>query len=215
MSREIVKSSFDESLHGIQLDDPLAPKGRPGQHLASHFTRPKIADGVFLTPSSHIIGDVEIGPESSIWFNTVLRGDVMPIRVGRRTNIQDGSVVHGTFRKAAATLGDEVSVGHSVILHGCTIGNRVLVGMGSIVMDGVIVEDNCFVGAGSLLTEGKRFPSGHMILGRPAKAIRPLEPAELAFLAQSAQNYLDYQKWYTDTRWYYSSENNKSGGANG
>lgn len=173
------------SLHGIRLRE-----GSP------ELVYPSVHASVFLAPSAHLIGDIKIGEGSSIWFNTVLRGDVMPIRIGQRTNIQDGSVVHGTFKKAAATIGSEVSVGHSVILHGCTIKDLCLIGMGSTVMDGVIVEEECFVGAGSLLTEGKVFPRGSMIMGRPAKVVRELSPEEFAFLRKSAQNYVDYQKWY-------------------
>jgi gamma-carbonic anhydrase len=159
--------------------------------------KPQIGSGTYVAPSADIIGDVRIGSNSSIWFHTTLRGDVMPILIGDETNIQDNTVVHGTYKKCGAVIGDKVTVGHSVILHGCTIGDLVLVGMGSVLMDQAIVPAKCIVAAGSLVTENVKFPEGHLILGRPAKAVRPLNEKELAFLPQSAQNYRDYMKWYT------------------
>lgn len=157
---------------------------------------PQIGAGSFIAPSADLIGDVKLGKNCSVWFNTTLRGDVFSIVVGDETNIQDNSVLHGTYQKCGAVLGSKVTVGHSVILHGCRIGDLVLVGMGSIIMDQAEVPDRCIVGAGSLVTENARFPEGHLILGRPAKAIRPLNEKELAFLPKSAQNYMDYMKWY-------------------
>jgi carbonic anhydrase/acetyltransferase-like protein (isoleucine patch superfamily) len=157
---------------------------------------PRVGDGSFIAPSADLIGDVAIGENSSIWFNTTLRGDVMPIVIGDESNIQDNSVVHGTYKKCGAVIGNKVTVGHSVILHGCKIGDLVLVGMGSTIMDQAEIPDYSVVGAGSLVTEGARFPGGHLILGRPAKAVRPLKENELAFLEQSAKNYIEYMGWY-------------------
>jgi carbonic anhydrase/acetyltransferase-like protein (isoleucine patch superfamily) len=157
---------------------------------------PEIGEGSFVAPSADIIGDVRIGKGCSIWFNTTLRGDVMPIEIGDETNIQDNTVIHGTYRKAAAVIGRRVTVGHSVILHGCRIGDLVLVGMGSVIMDQAVIPSRSIVGAGSLVTEGSKFPEGHLILGRPAKAVRPLKEDELAFLTQSADNYMEYMGWY-------------------
>lgn len=157
---------------------------------------PQLGKEVFIADGARIIGDVQIGDQSSIWFNSVLRGDVAPIKIGSRTNIQDNSVVHGTWNKAASTIGDDVTVGHSVILHGCTIGHLCLIGMGSIIMDLAVIGDRCIVGAGSLVTEGSVFPSGVLILGRPGKVIRPLTEKELQFLPQSANNYRTYSSWY-------------------
>lgn len=164
---------------------------------------PKIGDGTYLAQGPHgesacqIIGDVSIGRDSSIWFNTVLRGDVGPIVIGDETNIQDGTVIHGTFKKAFATIGNRVTIGHSVILHGCRIDDLCLIGMGSIVMDNAVVGRRNIVGAGSLVTENSQFSEeGWLILGRPAKAVRRLNPEELAFLDQSANNYLQYKSWY-------------------
>ncbi len=158
---------------------------------------PKIGAGTFLTESSQIIGDVAIGRDSSIWFNTVLRGDVGPITIGDETNIQDGTVIHGTFKKAFARIGNRVTIGHSVVLHGCRVDDLCLIGMGSIVMDNAHIGARNIVGAGSLVTEDAKFlEEGWLILGRPAKAVRRLKPEELAFLEQSANNYLNYKTWY-------------------
>ncbi len=163
---------------------------------ARGFT-PQIPNSCFIAPSADLIGDVVVGEKCSIWFNTTLRGDVMPIRIGNETNIQDGSTLHGTYNKCGATLGSRVTVGHNVILHGCTIGDLCLIGMGSIIMDLANIPSRSVVGAGSLVTEGFDFKEeGWLILGRPAKAIRPLKPEELKFLDQSADNYLHYMTWY-------------------
>ena len=157
---------------------------------------PRLGREVFVADNARIISDVIIGDRSSIWYNVTIRGDVMPIRIGQDTNIQDGSVLHGTFGKHACTIGDRVTIGHSVVLHGCKIGNSTLVGMGSIVMDGAEVPDHCVVGAGSLVTEGKKFEPYSLIMGRPAVFKRKLTPEEIQFLEQSADNYLLYKSWY-------------------
>jgi carbonic anhydrase/acetyltransferase-like protein (isoleucine patch superfamily) len=164
---------------------------------------PKIGAGTYLAQSPtgdlacHLIGDVTIGRDSSIWFNTVLRGDVGPIKVGDETNIQDGSVIHGTHKKAFAVIGSRVTIGHAVILHGCRIDDLCLIGMGSLIMDNVHIAPRNIIGAGSLVTEDAKFlEEGWLILGRPAKAVRLLKPEELAFLDKSANNYLEYKQWY-------------------
>ncbi len=159
---------------------------------------PQIGEGGYLAPSSILIGDVILGEKSSVWFHAVLRGDVMPIRIGRETNIQDGTVIHGTYKEHGVSIGDRVTVGHNVTLHGCTIGDEVLVGMGAIVMDGVKISSQCVVGAGSLLTQGTEFPPGSLILGRPAKVVRKLNEQEIAFLKKSADNYQLYKTWYEE-----------------
>ncbi|MEY4617718.1 MAG: hypothetical protein RJB66_2678 [Pseudomonadota bacterium] len=161
-------------------------------------SKPKLEANVFIADGAKIVGDVQIGEQSSIWFNAVLRGDVAPIKIGKRTNIQDNAVVHGTWNKAAATIGDGVTIGHTAILHGCTIGDNCLIGMGAIIMDHAKVGANSIVGAGSLITEGSEFPEGSLILGRPAKAVRPLKKEELEFLPKSAANYITYTSWYKD-----------------
>ncbi len=157
---------------------------------------PEIQAGAFIAPGAKVIGDCRIGARSSVWFNTTLRGDVMPITIGRETNIQDGSTLHGTYGKHACSVGNRVTVGHNVILHGCKIGDLCLIGMGSIIMDGVEIPDHCIVGAGSLVTEGKKFEPYSLILGRPAVFKRKLTEEEIKFLDQSADNYLLYMSWY-------------------
>jgi carbonic anhydrase/acetyltransferase-like protein (isoleucine patch superfamily) len=158
---------------------------------------PEIGQDSYVAPSADIIGDVKIGKGCSIWFNTTLRGDVMPIVIGDDTNIQDNAVVHGTYNKCGAVIGNKVTVGHSVILHGCKIGDLCLIGMGAVIMDQAEIPARSIVAAGSLVTEDSKFPEGHLILGRPAKAVRPLNEKELAFLPQSAKNYIEYKAWYT------------------
>lgn len=158
---------------------------------------PQIGLNSYLADGARLIGDVVIGQNCSIWFNTVLRGDVGPIRIGDETNIQDGTVIHGTYNKAFATVGKRVTIGHSVVLHGCQIGDLCLIGMGSIVMDNAKIGPRNIVGAGSLVTENSEFlEEGWLILGRPAKAVRRLKPEELEFLGKSADNYLLYKSWY-------------------
>lgn len=160
--------------------------------------QPQIGENSYVAPSADLIGDVRIGRDCSIWFNTTLRGDVMPIIIGDETNIQDNTVLHGTFKKCGAVLGNRVTVGHSVVLHGCKIGDLVLIGMGTVIMDEAEIPSRSIVGAGSLVTENAKFPEGHLIMGRPAKAVRPLTEKELAFLPQSANNYIEYKKWYKE-----------------
>lgn len=157
---------------------------------------PKLGAETFVAANAFIIGDVEIGERSSIWYNVTVRGDVMPIRIGKEVNIQDGSVLHGTYGKYGCTIDERVTVGHQVTLHGCKIGRETLVGMGSIVMDGCEVGEQALIGAGSLLAPGTIIPARHLALGRPAKAIRPLRPEEIESLKFSADNYLLYKTWY-------------------
>lgn len=157
---------------------------------------PTLHESCFIEGSAQIVGDVELGEDSSVWFNAVVRGDVNPIRIGRRTNIQDLTMVHVLSRRFGTQLGDDVTVGHHVVLHGCRIGSRVLVGMGAIVMDDVEVGDDCIVGAGSLLTPGTRVPPGSLVVGSPAKVRRALTAEERSFLLQSARNYVEYAREY-------------------
>ncbi|MEN0057249.1 MAG: gamma carbonic anhydrase family protein [Bdellovibrio sp.] len=157
---------------------------------------PVVGKDVFIADNARLISDVEIGDRSSIWYNVVLRGDVMPIRVGREVNIQDGTVVHGTYGKWGTTLHDRVTVGHLAMLHGCEIGRGTLVGMGSIVMDGVKIGEHCLIGAGSLVTEGSQIPPRSLVVGRPAKVKRALTDEEVELLEKSADNYLLYKTWY-------------------
>lgn len=164
-------------------------------HSARGFT-PKIHESSFIAPNASIIGDVVIEAKASIWFGCVLRGDVMPLFIGEESNIQDNSVLHGTFQKFGTRVGKRVTVGHGVLLHGCEIEEECLIGMGSILMDGSFIGKQSIVGAGSLVTEGSKFEPQSLILGRPAKFVRKLSDREIAFLSQSAENYKLYQTWY-------------------
>ena len=157
---------------------------------------PVIGEQVFLHSSSQVIGNVRIGNDCSIWCNAVLRGDVNRIEIGQGSNVQDltmGHVSHKTPQKPEGSpllIGDYVTVGHSVILHGCTIGNECLIGMGSIIMDDVIVGDRVMIGAGSLISPGKVLESGMLYVGRPAKLVRALTAEEIAYLRYSAEHYI-------------------------
>jgi carbonic anhydrase/acetyltransferase-like protein (isoleucine patch superfamily) len=157
---------------------------------------PDVGDRVYLHPSCQVIGDVKIGDDSSVWCNTVLRGDVNRIVIGCGTNVQDltvGHVSHRTPEKPEGSpliVGDYVTVGHSVILHGCTIGNECLIGMGSVIMDDVVIPDHVMIGAGSLVSPGKVLESGMLYMGRPAKAVRALTKEEIAYLKYSAEHYM-------------------------
>jgi carbonic anhydrase/acetyltransferase-like protein (isoleucine patch superfamily) len=158
--------------------------------------KPKIGDNTFVAPSADIIGQVEIGRESSIWYQCVLRGDVMPISIGDYTNIQDGTVIHGTLNKHAVQIGDYVTVGHKAMLHGCQIGDEAFVGMNATLLDGCQVAARSFIAAGSLVPQGMQTESGFLYMGSPAKKIRPLRSHEQEFLRQSAMNYFEYKSWY-------------------
>lgn len=157
---------------------------------------PVLAEGAWVDDSAQVIGDVVIGAESSVWPLVTIRGDVNAIRIGARTNVQDNSCLHVTHDGpyspggAALTIGDDVTIGHSVILHACTIGNRVMVGMGSLVMDEVVIEDEVLLAAGSLVSPGKRLLSGHLYRGRPATLARALTDAEREQLRYSAAHYV-------------------------
>lgn len=157
---------------------------------------PHLAADVFVDPSAIVVGDVSLGDDCSVWPNTVIRGDMHTIKIGKRCSIQDGSVLHITHASDynpdgfALTLGDEVTVGHMAMLHGCTIGSRVLIGMQAMVMDGVIIEDDVVLGAGSLVPPGKVLKSGHLYVGRPAKMVRPLSEKELSYFSYTAGNYV-------------------------
>lgn len=157
---------------------------------------PTLGERVFVDDSAVVIGDVEIGADSSVWPLTVIRGDMHRIRIGKRTSVQDGSVLHithaGPFNPDGFPLiiGDEVTIGHKVMLHGCTLGSRILVGMGSTVMDGAVVEDDVIIGAGSLVPPGKVLESGFLYVGSPVKQARPLTDKERNFFSYTAGNYV-------------------------
>ncbi len=157
---------------------------------------PQLAEGVYIDEAASVIGDVHLGQDSSVWPGCVLRGDVHHIRIGSRTNIQDGSVLHvshdsdyhpGGF---PLIIGDDVTVGHNATVHACTVGDRCLIGMGCIVLDGAVLEDEVMLGAGSVVSPGKRLASGYLWLGQPARRIRPLSDEEMVFLRYSAEHYV-------------------------
>ncbi len=158
--------------------------------------QPRIAASVFLAEGTVVVGDVEIGERSSLWFGTVVRGDVNHVRIGARTNVQDMSVVHVTSGTHPTVIGDDVTVGHRAVLHGCTINDRCLVGIGAIVLDGAVVGPDAMVGAGALVPPGMVVPPGTLVLGAPAKVKRPLTPDELGHLRASAAHYAGYAARY-------------------
>ena len=166
-----------------------------------HLTnKPKIHESCFVATSADLIGQLDVGENTSIWFQTVLRADVMPIKIGKNSNIQDGTVVHGSLNKAQTKVGDGVTIGHKVVLHGCTIEDDVLIGMGAIVMDNAVIPKNCIVGAGALVTENSRFEEGVLILGSPAKQARPLKENELNWIKSNALHYVKYANSYKNRK---------------
>lgn len=157
---------------------------------------PKIHETAFVTDDAIVIGDVVIGEDSSVWFGSIVRGDVNYIRIGARTNIQDATVIHVSSKTHPTILGDEITVGHRVTLHGCTVGNGCLVGIGAILMDGVEVGEQSLVGAGTLLTPGTIIPPRSLVIGSPGRVKRELTEDELAFLDRSWRNYTELKKNY-------------------
>ena len=157
---------------------------------------PKVHPTAFVDQSAQVIGDVEIGEESSVWMNVVIRGDVNTIRIGDRTNIQDGTVIHVMRGTHATTIGHEVTVGHAAILHGCTIRDRVLIGMGAMLLNGADIGEDSIVAAGTLVPEEKKFPARSLLMGRPAAVKRALTEKEVATIRDYAQRYIGYRKDY-------------------
>ncbi|MBB1647843.1 MULTISPECIES: gamma carbonic anhydrase family protein [Sphingobacterium] len=157
---------------------------------------PVIAEECFLAPNSTIVGDVKIGHHCSVWFNAVIRGDVNYIRIGNYTNIQDGAVIHCTYKKCGTTIGNYVSIGHQAMVHGCILEDHVLIGMGAIVMDNAIVESNVIVAAGAVVLENTRCESGFLYAGVPAKKIKALTEEQKGLLQQLPHNYVMYSSWF-------------------
>jgi gamma-carbonic anhydrase len=160
--------------------------------------KPTIPDSCFIEDTAVVIGDVVMGEDCSVWFNAVIRGDVNHIRIGNRTNVQDLCMLHVTHDTHPLIIGNEVTIGHSVVLHGCTIKDRVLVGMGAIVMDGAVIGEDSVVGAGALVVEGTVVPPKSVILGSPGRVRRGVSDAELAWIKESAANYVKYARQYMD-----------------
>jgi len=157
---------------------------------------PQFDESVFIAPSADIIGDVKIGRESSIWFNVTIRGDVNWIEIGNRSNIQDNTCVHVTNQTNPTKIGSDVSIGHNATIHGCTIQDRVLVGIQSTILDDVVIESDVMVAAGTVVPPGKRLESGYLYMGVPAKKSRKLTDEEIASIAKNAANYVKYQRTY-------------------
>ncbi len=157
---------------------------------------PAVHASAFVDESAQIIGDVQIGEESSIWMNVVVRGDVNRIRIGRRTNVQDGTIVHVMRGTHPTTIDDEVTIGHSAVIHGCTLNDRVLVGMGAILLNGVEIGEDSIVAAGTLLPEGTKVPPRSLVMGSPGKVRRALGDAEVASIREYAERYVRYRLDY-------------------
>lgn len=158
---------------------------------------PEIPESCFVAPNATIVGDVVMGEDCSVWFNAVIRGDVNSIRIGNKVNIQDGAVLHCTYEKTKVLLGNNVSIGHNALVHGCTVGDNVLIGMGSIVMDNVVIGENCIIAAGAVVLENTVVESGSIYAGVPAKKVKDIS-AELLKneVGRIANNYLMYSSWF-------------------
>lgn len=178
------------------------PAASPPNIASYQGVAPQLGAGVYIHPAAHVIGDVGLGDEVSVWPGTVIRGDVNHIRIGAGSNIQDGSVLHVSHKSSwdpggsPLIIGSNVTVGHKVILHGCTIADECLIGMGSIVMDKVVIEPRVLLGAGSLVPEGRVLESGYLYLGSPVRKVRPLSERELAHFLYSAQHYIRLKNNY-------------------
>ncbi len=158
-----------------------------------------MGENCFVSDNSTIVGDVKLGDNCSVWFNAIIRGDVHYIKIGDRVNIQDGAVIHCTYQKAPTIIGNNVSIGHNAIVHGCTVHDNVLVGMGAIVMDGAVIESNSIVAAGAVVLEGTHIPSGTIFAGVPAKKVKEIDPEQISGLIQkTADSYVAYSDWFKE-----------------
>ncbi|MFD2785315.1 gamma carbonic anhydrase family protein [Hymenobacter rubripertinctus] len=157
---------------------------------------PQLGPDCFVADNATIVGDVTLGRHCTVWFNAVVRGDVNSIRIGEQTNIQDGAVLHCTYLRAATTIGARVSIGHRAIVHGCTIEDDVLIGMGAIVMDHAVVGTGCIIAAGAVVLENTRCEPGYLYAGVPARRIKPVTEQQRATIGQTAENYVLYASWF-------------------
>jgi len=158
---------------------------------------PSYGKNTFLAENATIIGDVVMGNNCSVWFNAVIRGDVHYIKMGNKVNVQDGAVIHATYKKSPTNIGNNVSIGHNALVHGCTVKDNVLIGMGAIVMDDVVIESNSIVGAGAIVTKGTHIESGSVYAGNPAKKIKEIDTKLLdGEINRIADNYVMYSEWY-------------------
>ena len=160
---------------------------------------PQIPKDCYVAENATIVGDVIMGSQCSIWFNAVVRGDVHYIKMGNKVNVQDGAVIHATYKKSPTSIGNNVSIGHNAIVHGCTIHDNVLIGMGSIVMDDCVIESNCIIAAGAVITKGTRVTSGSVYAGVPAKKVKDISQALISGeIDRIANNYVHYSSWFKD-----------------
>ncbi len=168
-------------------------------------SKPDFDDSVFIAPSADLIGDVTIGKESSVWFNVTVRGDVNWIEIGERTNVQDNTCIHVRNQTGPTKIGNEVTIGHNAMIHGCTIYDRVLIGVHSTVLDEAVIESDVMLAAGSLVPPGKRLKSGYLYMGSPAKKVRKLSEKELNYIKEHSQNYIKYARAYMQKDTYESN----------
>lgn len=165
--------------------------------LPVHNIKPVFGKNCFIAENATIVGQVICGDDCSFWFNSVTRGDVNTITMGSKVNIQDGAVIHCTYKKAATVIGNNVSIGHNAIVHGCTVHDNVLIGMGAIVMDHAVIEEGCIIAAGAIVLENTRVESGSIYAGIPAKKVKSLDPEQFRILIEGiANNYLMYSTWF-------------------
>lgn len=158
---------------------------------------PQLGEDCFIAENATIVGEVTIGNQCSIWFNAVIRGDVHFIKIGDKVNVQDGAIIHCTYQKSPTTIGSNVSIGHNAIIHGCTIHDHVLVGMGAIIMDDCVVESHAIIAAGAVVTQGTHVPSGMIYAGMPAKKLKPVSPElRSSEIDRIANNYVKYSSWF-------------------
>lgn len=157
---------------------------------------PKLHDSCWLAPNATVVGDVEMGENCTVWFNAVVRGDVNKIRIGHHSNVQDGAVIHCTYQKTATIIGNYVSIAHNAIVHGCTIEDHVLIGMGAIVMDNAYIESGSIIAAGAIVTQGTRVPKGSIYAGNPAKFLKPVSEEAAEVFMRTAMNYVTYASWF-------------------
>lgn len=154
---------------------------------------------VFIADGARVLGDVEIGKNSSVWFNAVIRADLSDIKIGEGSNIQDNAVIH-TSKDFGVCIGDNVTVGHGAIVHGCTVKSNVMIGMGAIVLNGAVIEENCIIGAGALVTQGKVIPAGSLVFGNPAKIVRNLTDQEISSITDNAASYVEEAEQYKNNK---------------
>lgn len=165
------------------------------KNVNDHF--PEIDPSCFLADTAVVCGNVTIGKESSLWFNAVVRGDVNRVVLGERVNVQDNATIHCTYQKFETIIGSNVSIGHNAIVHGCTLHDNVLIGMGAMVLDGAEIPSYCMLAAGALVPEGKKLESGYLYMGMPARKVKPLTEEQIEFfINRTAKNYVQYASWY-------------------